>query len=315
MEGERAGVGEWEIVADCKITGLHDCTISCNLLPVKLPDMQKLITLLFILAGQSGMILMSQSADKEDLEKGVNFITSKTYSAEDDARILDLYKNLRVADVSDGLDMAGLPGTGLVIPEIHACWTDPVNFKHVIRGIAVTVRYVPTQKPALPAKGEDFSKWEGNFYNSYSSEAFTPLIRKGTLIVIDDVEDRDIGSIGSNNILNWFRLGAVGVVTDAGARDTDEVELEGVPLYLRKKGRGIRPGRNELESVNRPVTIGGVLVCPGDVVVADGDGVVVVPRAVAEQVAKFANEILLKDKAGRKSLYESIGKQLDRTVK
>ena len=83
----------------------------------------------------------------------------------------------------------------------------------------------------------------------------------------------------------------------------------------RKKGRGIRPGRNEIESINRPVVIGGVLVCPGDVVVADGDGVVVVPRAVAEQVAKFAFEILVGDKAGRKSLYEDLGRPLDKTVK
>ena len=148
-----------------------------------------------------------------------------------------------------------------------------------------------------------------------STEAFTQIIKPGTAIVIDDVEDRDIGSIGSNNILAWYKLGATGVVTDAGARDTDEVGLEGVPLYLSKKGRGIRPGRNEIESVNRPITIGGVLVCPGDVVVADGDGVVIVPRAVAAEVAKFANAILAGDKAGRKSLYESLGRPLDKTVK
>ena len=257
----------------------------------------------------------AQTADKNSLARGVNFIETKTYSADEDAKILDLYKNLRVADVSDGLDMAGLPGTGLVDQSIHADWIDLKDFRHVFRGIAVTLRYVPTQRPALPAPGEDFAKWEGNFYNSYSSEAFAQVIRPGSAIVIDDVEDKDIGSIGSNNILNWFRMGAVGVVTDAGARDTDEVGLEGVPLYLRKKGRGIRPGRNEIESVNRPVVIGGVLVCPGDVVVADGDGVVVVPRAVAVQVAKFANDILTKDKAGRKGLYESLGRPLDKTVK
>ena len=256
-----------------------------------------------------------QTAEKAALAAGVNFIETRVYTAEEDAKILELYKNLRVADVSDGLDMVGLPGTGLVNPDIHASWVDMKDFKHVFRGIAVTVRYVPTQRPSLPAPGEDFSKWEGNFYNTFSSEAFTRIIRPGSAIVIDDVEDRDIGSIGSNNILGWYRAGAVGVVTDAGARDTDEIGLEGVPLYLQKKGRGIRPGRNEIESVNRPVTIGGVLVCPGDVVVADGDGVVVVPRKVAEQVAKYANDILIKDKAGRKGLYESLGRELDRTVK
>jgi len=52
------------------------------------------------------------------------------------------------------------------------------------------------------------------------------------------------------------------------------------------------------------------------VVVTDGDGVIVVPRYVAEQVAKCAREILDKDKVGqKKSLYESLGKPLDRTVK
>jgi hypothetical protein len=111
-----------------------------------------------------------------------------------------------------------------------------------------------------------------------------------------------------------FRLGAVGVVTDASSRDVDEIALQKVPLYLRKKGRGIRPGRNELESVNRPVDIGGVLVMPGDVVVADGDGVVVVPRKVARQVAEYAHNVLVGDKAGRRKLYEKLGIPFDPTV-
>jgi len=276
--------------------------------------MKKLILLSVFLSAFLFSPAVGQDYDKGLLEKGMNFIETKTYSAEDDAKILELYKNLRVADVSDGLDMVGLPGTGLVNPAIHPDWVDLKDFTHIIRGIAVTVRYVPTQKPALPAHGVEFPKWEGNFYSTYSHEAFTQVIRKGSVVVIDDVEDMDIGSIGSNNILIYVKLGAVGVVTDAGARDTDEVGLERVPLYLRKKGRGIRPGRNEIESVNRPISIGGVLVCPGDVVVGDGDGVVVVPRAVAEQVAKYAGEILKNDKAGRKSLYESLGIPLDKTV-
>lgn len=272
------------------------------------------LLILFLFLYVFSIQLYAQVRDRDALACGINFIETKVYSAEEDARILEMYKNLRVADVSDGLDMVGLPGTGLVDPAIHAAWTDPENFRHVFRGIAITVRYVPTQRPDRPAPGESFSKWESNAYNTITTEAFTSLIRPGSVIVIDDVEEKDIGSIGSNNILNWYRLGAVGVVTDAGARDTDEVGLEGVPLYLRKKGRGIRPGRNEIESVNRPVSIGGVLVCPGDVVVADGDGVVVVPRAVAEQVAKYANQILVNDKAGRKSLYEKLGRPLDKTV-
>jgi 4-hydroxy-4-methyl-2-oxoglutarate aldolase len=271
--------------------------------------------------GLSGLLLMaclmlqSQSADPEAMSQGVNFIRTSWYSEAEDLKLLELFQGLRVADVSDGMDMAGLPDQGLVDPAIHPSWENHQTMSHVVRGIALTARYVPTQKSNRPDPGEDFSAWEGNFYNSYSSEAFGPLIHKGVIIVIDDVEEKDIGSIGSNNILVWKDKGAVGVVTDASSRDTDEVALEEVPLYLREKGRGIRPGRNELESVNRPLSIGGVLVCPGDVVVADGDGVIVVPRSVAGEVAGYAQEVLAKDKAGRKNLYEKLGIPLDQTVK
>jgi 4-hydroxy-4-methyl-2-oxoglutarate aldolase len=272
-----------------------------------------LILFLCVFAGSKSYVL-AQGPDKTDLQKGVYYIETKVYSDEDNARTLKLFDGLRVADVTDGMDMAGLPNTGLVDPAIHADWIDSKDLSHQFRGIAITARYVPTQRPDRPAAGEDFKKWEGNFYSQYSHEDFAKLIKPGTAVVIDDVEDKDIGTIGSNNILAWHKMGAVGVVTDAGARDTDEVAIEKVPLYLRNKGRGIRPGRNDLESVNRPVSIGGVLVCPGDVVVADKDGVVVVPRGVAEQVAKFARQILNGDKAGRKELYKSLGMPLDKTV-
>ena len=259
--------------------------------------------------------IFSQDADKTELAKGINFIETKTYTPENDAEILELFKGLRVADVSDGMDMVGLPGTGLIDPAIQPVWKDLKDFSHHISGIAVTVRYVPTQKPDRPKPDEDFNEWQGNFYDKYSSEVFTKLIKPGTIIAIDDAEEKDIGSIGSYNILEWHKDGAVGVVTDACSRDNDEIEIEKVPLYARKKGRGIRPGRNELESVNRPIVIGGVLVCPGDVIVADGDGVIIVPRSVAKQVAKYAREILNEDKAGRKELYDSLKMPLDKTVK
>jgi regulator of RNase E activity RraA len=109
--------------------------------------------------------------------------------------------------------------------------------------------------------------------------------------------------------------GCIGVVTNATARDTDEIITQKVPLYLRQAGRGIRPGRNEVESVNRPVVVGGVLVMPGDVIVADGDGVQVVPRDHAPQVAAYARKILDGDKAGRRRLYEKLGLPSDASVR
>jgi len=138
---------------------------------------------------------------------------------------------------------------------------------------------------------------------------------KAVLELFKGLRVADVGSIGSYNILDWASRGAVGVVTNGTARDTDEVITEKVPLYLRKIGRGIRPGRNELESVNRPVVCGGVLVIPGDVVVADGDGVVVVPRARAEAVAAYARKIMDGDKDGRRELYKKVGLKPDPSVK
>jgi regulator of RNase E activity RraA len=220
-----------------------------------------------------------------------------------------------VADVSDGLDVVGLQDVGLVDPEIHALWRDTETFAHRLCGIAVTARYVPTNRRAPRLAPEEFPKWESDWYQRISPEPFVQLLRPGSVVVIDGSEDNDTGTIGSNNILGWRLRGAVGVVTSGGARDTDEVIKERVPLYLRRFGRGIRPGRNEVESVNRPVTIGGVLVRPGDVVVADGDGVVVVPREHAAAVARAARAILEADKAGRRGLYQQLGMPEDDTVR
>ncbi|HEY2932592.1 MAG TPA: RraA family protein [Acidobacteriota bacterium] len=242
------------------------------------------------------------------------FIPVQKYTAEQDAAILKLYQELRVADVSDGMDMVGLQDIGLMNPDIKPLWRDADNFSHRICGIAVTVRYVPTNKRADKMTTEEFRRWEGNWYNQLSSEPFVPLLRSGSVVVIDGGEDGDTGSIGSNNSLVWKTKGSRGIITSGGARDTDEIIKEKIPLYYRRPGRGIRPGRNEVESVNKPIMCGGVLVRPGDVVVADGDGVVVVPREHAEAVARAAKTILDGDKAARKRLYERLGMPMDKSV-
>ena len=257
------------------------------------------------------------AADADTLRQGRNFIATRTFTAEEDAKILKAFEGLRVADVTDGMDFAGLHNVGLMDPEVHPLWKDAKTYKHRFVGIAVTVRYVPTQRPIAGGGRtyEDFRAWEGKWYNELSPEPFVPLLRPGSALIIDEAPEADVGSIGSNNIMAWKRAGAVGVVTDATARDTDEIITEEVPLYLRRPGRGIRPGRNEVESVNRPVVVGGVLVRPGDVIVADGDGVVVVPRDVALRVAEFAHKIIAADKAGRRELYKRLGLPEDDSVR
>lgn len=234
-----------------------------------------------------------------------------------DEQILKLYDGLRVADVSDGLDMVGLRDAGLLHQRIEPLWKDTDDMSHIISGIAVTARYIPTMKVIKnPMAKEEFQKWEGNWYGNYSTEAYVEFIKPGSIVVLDVQGDGDTGSVGSNNGLFWVSKGARGIISNGGIRDTDEIIKQRIPVYLdfMNRGRGIRPGRNELESVNKPVTIGGVVIHPGDVIVADGDGVVCVPREFAKPVAEFAHEILAGDKKARKALYQKLGMPLDKTV-
>jgi regulator of RNase E activity RraA len=250
------------------------------------------------------------------LQAGKNLIATPVYSEADDQKVLALFKGLRVSDVVDGMDAVGLQDIGTMDPEIHPLWRDTQSLSHRFVGVAVTARYVPTQNPpAGKMTAAAYDEWAGNWYERRSTELYADLIRKGTALVIEDAFAADVGSIGSYNILDWKMRGCVGVVTSATARDSDEIIMERVPLYFKKPGRGIRPGRNEIESVNRPIVCGGVLVVPGDIVVADGDGVVVVPRAQAEAVAKYARKIMEEDQGGRRDLYKKLGIKPDVSLK
>ncbi len=264
--------------------------------------MKSLIKYCFFFACWIGMLLTTNMASAQQIT---------------DQEILDMYDGLRVVDVSDGMDFVGLADVGIMDQCIVPLWKDFDEFKHIITGIAVTARYVPTKRVVdPPADYEAFRAWERNWYNTYSPETFQDSIKEGSIIVLDVNGDGDTGSIGSFNSLFMVEKGARGLVSNGGIRDTDEIIKQGIPVYWdpMNRGRGIRPGRNELESVNRPVTVGGVLVNPGDVIVADGDGVIVVPREYAKEVADFAWKILEADKGGRKRMYERLGIPLDQTV-
>jgi len=235
-----------------------------------------------------------------------------------DAQIIKLYDGLRVADVSDGMDMVGLKDIGLMSPEITSLWKDIENFEHQFVGIALTVRYVPTNRSYTDwVEADEYKKWRDQWYTDISGEPFIDSIQQGSVIVIDNQGDGDTGSVGSYNSLIWTKAGAVAIVASGGIRDTDEIIKQKIPTYFdfSKRGRGIRPGRNELESVNQAVVVGNVLINPGDVLVGDGDGVIVVPRANAEAVALAARNELQLDKAARREMYEQLGIPLDDTVR
>jgi regulator of RNase E activity RraA len=248
------------------------------------------------------------------------FLTTSGFTQDNgltDEQILKLYEGLRVADVADGMDIVGLRDAGIFDQSIEALWKDTDSFTHRIAGIAVTARYVPTNEIIKnPMPVEEFKKWESDWYNRLSPEPWTDNIRPGSIVVLDVQGDGDTGSVGSANSLGYIKKGARGIVSNGGVRDTDEIIMQRIPVYLdwSRRGRGIRPGRNELESWNKPVTIGGVLIRPGDVIVADGDGVVCVPREYAEPVALEAGKILAGDKSARKNLYQELGRDPDKTV-
>jgi regulator of RNase E activity RraA len=110
------------------------------------------------------------------------------------------------------------------------------------------------------------------------------------------------------------RDGAVGYVTNGGVRDTDELILEAVPFWSVVISQSMVQGRLCFDAKDIPVSVGGVVVHPGDVVVADGDGVIVVPRKMADDVARYAHRELSNDKVGRRKIYEAMGRELDDTV-
>lgn len=259
----------------------------------------------------------------------INLYASKTAPAQDgtdvsDDVLLELYDGARVTDVVDGLVTVGYMDVGVMDPKIAPLWRNVKEMNHRIAGIAVTVRYGPTNRPmnpgvdlTQPENYDEYREWRGNWYSEISPEPFMDEIKEGSVIVIDNEDDNDTGSVGSFNIMTWQDAGAVGVVSAGGIRDIDEIILQQNPVYTNyyDRGRGERIGRNEIIDVQRPIVVGGVLIHPGDVVVADSDGVVVVPRRVAVRVGQIAYQELVADMANRRAIYEERGLELDDTVR
>ena len=228
--------------------------------------------------------------------------------------LLPLYDGLRVTDVCDGLDAVGLIDTCTMDWEIRPLWRDLKNLSHRIYGVAHTLRFVPTNRVApRPLTLEEYKTWKSNWYRQLAPGPKEP-IQPGEILVIDAAEVGDVGFIGSNNALGWINAGARGVVTNGGCRDTDELILQRIPVYSRRIARGIRPGRLEWDAENVPIACGGVRVYPGDIIVADGDGAIVVPRSHAEPVAQIGREIANGDKRGRRAKYERAGIETDWTL-
>lgn len=269
------------------------------------------------------LTIVNVAGQEQYTPEGVKMLENKSYDNSDEARqeILELYKNLRVTDVLDGMDLIGLQDIGLMHNDIRPLWRNVDDFSHRVLGFAITVRYVPTDVRVGQNSfdnTDDAKAWKGEQYGRASDRGWVKSGKPGDVVVMDVNGVKETGNIGSNNSLGWAESGFVGVITNGGARDTDEIiKTKGIPVYCRDaySTRGIRPGRLIIESYNFPMNCGGVLVYPGDLVVADGDGVIVVPREHALQVGELAREIMEGDQKGRAKRYENLGIPLDETVK
>jgi regulator of RNase E activity RraA len=221
--------------------------------------------------------------------------------------ILKLYADLRVADVRDGMDWNMMHAYGSMSTDIRPLY----RTKAV--GIARTARYLPFQGPMPHMGSEEYTKWSGWYYGNVCTYPWMEDIEPGDFIVIDQ-SGVDVGLMGSNNGLDGFKKGAAGYVSNGGVRDTDELILQKVPFWSKFVSQGMVQSRLQYDAKNVPVAVGGVVVFPGDVVMADGDGIIVVPQKMALEVAKYAHQELRSDKAGRRKLYEEMGMELDSTV-
>jgi 4-hydroxy-4-methyl-2-oxoglutarate aldolase len=222
--------------------------------------------------------------------------------------LLNLYSDLRVADVRDGMDWNMLHWKGSLSPEIRPLWRTRAI------GIARTARYLPYAGTVPHLTPEEYTEWQGWYYNTVCTYPWMDELEAGDFIVLD-LSGVNVGLMGSNNALAAWQKGVRGFVSSDGVRDTDEIILQRIPFWSRYCSQGMVQGRIQYDAHNIPVEVGGVFVNPGDVVVADGDGVIVVPREKAIEVAQYAHQELRNDKAARRKMYEAEGRALDDTVR
>ena len=121
------------------------------------------------------------------------------------------------------------------------------------------------------------------------------LIKPGDVLVIDTQGCVNYSLMGELMVSSMEKLGLVGIVADGCIRDIEDLEKIGLPVFARgtTPAVGDKDGPGE---INVPICCGGVVVMPGDVIVADSDGIVVIPKADLDVVAK---------KAEKKAFYES----------
>lgn len=149
-------------------------------------------------------------------------------------------------------------------------------------GQALTVRYLPAREDFPPPTREEMP--------SYPQRVAIELVQPGDIMVIDAGGDCTAGTLGDILITRIAYRGGRGVVVDGALRDTPAITGLEIPCFARCAHAGASYTRLRAWDVNIPVRCAGVLVLPGDLLVGDEDGVIVIPRALARQAAELAAE-------------------------
>lgn len=222
----------------------------------------------YVIADESGTVFVSAERIEKVLEasEGMHRRQNPKRGSAEDQELVALLAGLDTPAVSDALDKLGIPGQALNIMPL-------ANYSKVTVGPAYTVRYVPASDPP---------EGVGDFIDDVAA---------GDVIVIDNAGRTDCTVWG--DIMTQYAgiRGIAGTVIDGVCRDVNRALSDDYPIFTA--GRWMRTGKDRVQvgGVNEAVGFGRVHVQPRDMVVADANGVVVVPRARAREVAGLARWI------------------------
>ncbi|MFI1337754.1 ribonuclease activity regulator RraA [Streptomyces sp. NPDC020845] len=146
-------------------------------------------------------------------------------------------------------------------------------------GEAFTMRFIPSREDTDPV-GDPYRT--GNVLQWEAVESLGPR----QVMVVDSRNDTSAASAGDMLVTRAMKRGAAGFVTDGAFRDGAAIAELGFPAYARATTATTRPAAFHVADLNVPIACAGVAVYPGDVLVGDRDGVIVVPRSLAAEIAE-----------------------------
>jgi len=157
--------------------------------------------------------------------------------------------------------------------------------KPTMVGEAYTLRYIPAR--------EDLNPIEVFKDPKHPQRVAVEECPEGGVLVIDSRKDARAASAGSILATRLMVRGAAGIVTDGGFRDSAEIAALSMPSYHSKPSAPTNLTIHQAIDINVPIGCGGVAVFPGDMVVGDDDGLIVIPSNIVEEVAAECMEMTL----------------------